>query len=82
MTYRLADYQILERLAVSKTTAHRLDDRACRYIYTLATEADLAEMDTKERAFFDWLSTNQAYYIRYDPTDEANETVRPKGDVG
>lgn len=70
MTYRLSEYKVLERLAASETTAHSLDDRACRYIYGLATEADLAEMSTKEQAFYDWLGTNQAYHVRYEPAQK------------
>ena len=39
--YRLADYQVLASLARERTTATKLDGRACRYIY----ESALARID-------------------------------------
>lgn len=52
MTYHLSDYPVLTRIAASKTAAHRLDDRAIRWLYSLVSETDLADMDDAERAFF------------------------------
>lgn len=73
MTYRLAEYKVLERLAASQTTAHSLDDRACRYIYSLATKADLADMNAEEQAFYDWLGTDQPFYATYLPAQDLSQ---------
>lgn len=52
MTYRLSNYPVLARIAATKTAAYRLDDRAIRWLYSLASDVELAAMGDAERAFF------------------------------
>lgn len=59
MTYRLSDYPVLALIAATRTTAHRLDDRAIRWLYSLAGDLELAEMDDVERAFFTEITSAQ-----------------------
>jgi hypothetical protein len=59
MTYLLSDYPVLARLAAGRTTAVRLDVRACRRLYALATVADLGAMRPEERGFYDSLATSE-----------------------
>lgn len=50
MMIRLSDYPILEQLAKRHTTATRLDDRACRYIYERGLpEIDVADIQPEEQ---------------------------------
>lgn len=54
--YQLADYPVLKKLARARTTASRLDGRACRFIYTEALhEIDITELSESERQLFDAL---------------------------
>jgi hypothetical protein len=47
---QLTDYPILEQLAKRHTTATRLDDRACRWIYERGLpEINVANVGQKER---------------------------------
>lgn len=56
-TYLLADYPILAKLARDRTQAKRLDERACRYIYSTGafTEKDFS---TREKCFYDSIHGN------------------------
>lgn len=58
MTFELSNYPVLARIAAGKTKATRLDDRACRWLYTQATSADLRAMSPDERRFRDGLMEN------------------------
>ena len=53
MTFKLSDYPVLARIAAGRTRATRLDDRACRWLYTQATPADLRAMSPDECSFRD-----------------------------
>ncbi len=55
MTFKLSDYPVLAQIAAGRTRATRLDDRACRWLYTQATPADLRAMSPVERSFHDLL---------------------------
>ncbi|WP_158659263.1 hypothetical protein [Paracoccus denitrificans] len=59
MTYLLGEYPVLARLAAGRTKATRLDVRACRRLYALATAADLGAMRPEERGFYDSLATSE-----------------------
>ncbi len=59
MSYLLSDYPVLARLAAGKTKATRLDVRACRRLYALATAADLGAMGPEERGLYDSLATSE-----------------------
>lgn len=53
----LADYPVLQKLAQRRTTATRLDGRACRFIYAEAfNEIDSSEFCASERQLFDALT--------------------------
>lgn len=58
MTRLLRNYPVLARIAAGKTKAKRLDDRACRWLYTQATSADLRAMGSEEHRFHHWLMEN------------------------
>lgn len=58
MTFKLSDYPVLARIAAGRTKATRLDDRACRWLYTQASPADLRAMRPVERRFHDLLMEN------------------------
>ena len=56
LLYKLADYPVLENLAKKRTTATRLDGRACRFIYAESlNDGDITKFSESERKFFDAL---------------------------
>lgn len=56
MMIRLSDYPILEQLAKRRTTATRLDDRACKMIYERGLpEVDMANIQPAERELIESL---------------------------
>lgn len=58
--HQLADYPVLEKLAKVRTTATRLDGRACRSIYQAALhEIDITCFTAPERQFFDALGLDK-----------------------
>jgi len=59
MTYLLSDYPVLTRLVAGRTMATRLDTRACRRLYALATADNLGTMGPEERKFYDSLATSE-----------------------
>ena len=58
MTFKLSDYPVLARIATGKAKAKQLDDRACRWLYTQATSADLRVMSPEEHRLRHWLMEN------------------------
>lgn len=59
LTYLLSDYPALARLAAGRTKATRLDVRACRRLYALATASDLGAMGPEERGLYDSLAASE-----------------------
>ncbi|MDF3855479.1 MULTISPECIES: hypothetical protein [Paracoccus] len=59
LTYLLSDYPVLARLAAGRTKATRLDVRACRRLYALATASDLGAMGPEERGLYDSLAASE-----------------------